>query len=554
MRINTFFAFGTMLFLSSMAHAQINVGIESNSQYYVDDKYIKLDEQDRDDRFRSNNYIKLDYLKGKFEVGLQMEAYAPKAILNYSPDLKGYNVGTVYARYNDYENGIDFTIGHFYEQFGNGLVLRSWEDRALGINNAIFGSRFKIRLGNSTYLTALGGKQRIGMGFDLSDGVIYGVNADVDITDMIGIDKYLLKFGASFVGRYEDISEEYPTVQPTTDMLSARLEYAGDKFSISTEYAYKTDDPIVENLGTRVIYPEKTKPGSAVLVNLGYTDSGFAANVNLRRTENMTFFSERLLNGNVYNTGMVNYIPALTKQYDFALQNIFVYQAQPKYGYMNIHKLGEIGGQFDLFYDLNKGSFLGGEYGANLIINGSYWAGLKTTEGTDGNLNADFFDFGDKYYRDIAVEYRRKWSDKFNSIFMYLNQYYNKRMVEETYGEIRSHVGVVEGTYFFNETNSLRLELQHQWADGDRKNWAGGTIEYMPNSKFSIFAHDIYNYGNDNPDMQLHYYSFGGSFTKGATRIAASYGRQRGGLICVGGVCRMVPEAAGFTLNITTNF
>ena len=54
--------------------------------------------------------------------------------------------------------------------------------------------------------------------------------------------------------------------------------------------------------------------------------------------------------------------------------------------------------------------------------------------------------------------------------------------------------------------------------------------------------------------MQIHYYSVGTSFTKGATRIAASYGRQRGGLMCVGGVCRMVPEAAGITLNITTNF
>lgn len=553
MKMQKILALSAFLTISFVAEAQVNVGIESNSQYYTEDDKIKLDDAEKDDPFRSNNYIKVDYLKNHFEVGVQVEGYLPKAILNYSPDLEKFNIGTVYARYNNYEKGVDFTVGHFYEQFGSGLVLRSWEDRALGINNALFGSRLKLRLHPSTHITLLGGKQRIGMGFDLSDGVIYGVNTEVDITNLMNKEDYVLKFGASFVGRYEDIRKEYPTIEPNTNMISTRLEYVGSKISVSGEYVYKTEDALVENLGT--VFPDKSKSGNALLLNLGYTDTGFAANVNLRRMENMTFYSERALGGNQYNVGVVNYLPALTKQYDYALQNIFVYQSQPKYGTFNVDKLGEIGGQFDVFYELPKESFLGGAYGANLIVNGSYWAGLKTEPEADGNLKTTgYLDFGKKYYRDIAVEYRRKWSDKFSSIFMYLNQYYNKEYVEETYDEINSNVAVAEGLYFFNPTSSLRLELQHQWADGYRKNWAGGTLEYTPNSKFSFFVHDIYNYGNDDEDMRIHYYSFGGSFTKGATRIAASYGRQRGGLMCVGGVCRMVPEAMGFTLNITTNF
>lgn len=546
-------AAGLVTLLSYHGKAQVNVGIESNSQYYTEDNKIELDESAKEDPFRSNNYIKIDYLKNYFEVGLQAEGYLPKALLNYNPELEGIGLGTVYARYNNYDKGVDITLGHFYEQFGSGLALRSWEDRALGINNAIFGGRLKVRLHPSTNVTLLGGKQRIGLGFDLSDGVIYGANAEVDVTNILEKDNYLLKFGASFVGRHEDISKDYPTVDPNTNVMSTRLDYVGEKFSIGGEYVYKTEDVLVENLGT--VFPDRSGYGNAFLVNMGYTAEGFAANVNLRRMENMTFFSNRELTGNAFNVGMVNYVPALTKQYDFALQNIFVYQSQPKYGIFNAKKIGEIGGQFDVFYELPKESFLGGKHGANLIVNGSYWAGLKTEEQPDGNLkSAGFLDFGERYYQDIAVEYRRKWSDKFSSIFMYLNQYYNKELVEETYGHIKSNVVVAEGLYFFKPTSSVRLELQHQWADGDRKNWAGGTLEFMPNSKFSFFVHDIYNYGNDDPDMQLHYYTVGGSFTKGATRIAASYGRQRGGLICVGGVCRMVPEATGFTLNLTTNF
>ncbi|WGU71571.1 DUF6029 family protein [Capnocytophaga canimorsus] len=50
------------------------------------------------------------------------------------------------------------TAGHFYEQFGSGLALRLWEDRALGINNALFGGRIKWNLQDIFQLKVLGGK------------------------------------------------------------------------------------------------------------------------------------------------------------------------------------------------------------------------------------------------------------------------------------------------------------------------------------------------------------------------------------------------------------
>jgi hypothetical protein len=92
------------------------------------------------------------------------------------------------------------------------------------------------------------------------------------------------------------------------------------------------------------------------------------------------------------------------------------------------------------------------------------------------------------------------------------------------------------------------------WADADKKNWAGGTVELNLNDKYSFYVWDMYNYGNDDPKKQTHYYNLGGAYRIGATRIAANYGRQRGGLVCVGGVCRFVPESTGFTLSISTAF
>ncbi|MBF4986164.1 hypothetical protein FNJ87_18205, partial [Nonlabens mediterrranea] len=74
--------------------------------------------------------------------------------------------------------------------------------------------------------------------------------------------------------------------------------------------------------------------------------------------------------------------------------------------------------------------------------------------------------------------------------------------------------------------------------------------EYAFSPYLSMYVTDLYNYD----ETDIHYYSVGGSYTKGRTRVAMNYGRQRGGLVCVGGVCRFVPENTGLTLNISTNF
>lgn len=549
------------LFLTTISYAQLRVGIESNSQYYIDDDKIKLDPIERDERLRSNNYIKLDYSLKNFEFGLQGEGYYPKAILNYNPQLKDFNVGHVFVRYHNYEKGVDITAGHIYEQFGSGLALRFWEDRALGINNALFGGRAKLRIGEAATLKLLGGKQRVGMGFDFSDGVVYGADTEIDVTNLLGKENYTLKFGATYVGRYEDLKNYNESAPKTVNVIGPRIDYSGNKFNFSTEYLYKTEDMHAEN--TKVIN-ETLRDGNAFLMNMGYNSGAFAVNLNLRRLENFGFFTQKNLTGNVFNYGMVNYLPSLVKQYDHTLQNIYVYQALAKMSFeKDREKVGEIGGQFDMFFEAEKGSFLGGKSGASFAINGSYWAGLKAdlinkVDEYDWEYTSDIktsiFGVGKKAYSDIGIEYRKPMSEKVNTIFSYLNQFYNSDYLEGKGYAVNTHVVAGEATYFLSDMKSVRLELQHLWADNDRKNWVGGTLEYIPSSKWSFYVQDIYNYGTDVEVQKLHYYNFGGAYTKGATRIAANYGRQRGGMVCVGGVCRWVPESAGFTVNITTNF
>src|SRR5690554_2980895 len=66
----------------------LNIGVESNSQWYIDDNKISISEKDAIERFRSNSYIKADYFIDKWEFGVQVESYSPMALLNYSPELE----------------------------------------------------------------------------------------------------------------------------------------------------------------------------------------------------------------------------------------------------------------------------------------------------------------------------------------------------------------------------------------------------------------------------------------------------------------------------------
>ena len=72
------------------------------------------------------------YTNGNFKAGMRLESYLPR-IQGYPNRFDGTGLGMRYVGYaNDF---VDVTLGSFYEQFGAGLSLRAYEDRALGYDN-----------------------------------------------------------------------------------------------------------------------------------------------------------------------------------------------------------------------------------------------------------------------------------------------------------------------------------------------------------------------------------------------------------------------------------
>jgi len=229
---------------------------------------------------------------------------------------------------------------------------------------------------------------------------------------------------------------------------------------------------------------------------------------------------------------------------------------------------GEFGVQAQVIYTIPKKSKLGGKYGTNITVNYSLAKSIvKDTitssitgdmTGTDG-YNTTFFSIGDlTYYQDFNVMLERKFSKKVKAKLAYYNQTYNQNVIEDDIFDdehmVYANVGVLDLTYKFDRRNSLRLELQGLWTKEDKGDWAAFLLEYNVSPKWFFAIQDEFNYGNPEKNKQIHYYYVSAGFNQGSNRISLRYGRQREGLLCVGGVCRYVPASTGLTLTITSSF
>tara|TARA_B100000575_G_C23108032_1_gene639715 strand:- start:151 stop:1794 length:1644 start_codon:yes stop_codon:yes gene_type:complete len=516
---------------------------ESNGVYYEDSEST-----DYDKKFASNSYLNIKYnLNNKWVFDLQTESYLPKQLQNYSDLLEDTFISTFSIDFNT--TNFNFTLGTLYEQFGSGMLLRTWEDRQLGINNSLWGIRSSYNKENLN-LVLLGGYQK--KANTISEGKVFGFDSEFTLYDDKTSFSNLI-VGLSYLGRLEAPHYISYPFEDLTNSFSGRIDYNSNNFYMNYEYAYKTKDGVVK---FNTVSETFVKNGNAHLINVGLIKDGLGLDFTFRRLENMGFYSERVEFGSPYFETTLNYLPALTKQHDYLLTNINVYQSQPNISFQDpsLMKAGEIGFQLDAYYNIKKKTFLGGKYGTKISLNISKWNNLKGNYDYDNeDYDLDLLGFGEKYFSEQSLEIRKKWSNSFSNIILFVNRYYNKRFVEEKVGQINSKILVFDNTLKLSGEKSTRFEIQHLFTEDDKKNWFGYGLEYNFNYNFSAYFNSIINYENEiesNPT----YSNIGASFSKNASKLMLSYGKQRGGLMCYGGVCRYVPEFKGLSFSIITSF
>ena len=499
------------------------------------------------EKLLSNARADILYTNGNFSAGLRYEAYL-NPLLGFNSQYTGQGIANYFVSYKTQTFAV--TAGHFYEQFGNGMTLRAYEDRFLGIDNAIRGLNVTYRPWNGVTLKGLVGQQRY---YWDTRGLVRGLDAEISLNDIVSNwneSKTRLTLGGSFVSKYEgdetilsDISGYKLNLPLNVGAASVRMDLAHGGFGLQAEYARKGQDPSIMN---NYIY----KNGEALWLSASYSQKGLSANIQAKRVDNMGFKSVRSVSGEML---YINYTPSITKQHTYAFLSMYPYATQ---------STGEMGLQCDFIYKFKKESLFGGKYGTDIHLNASLITGLDTTviggKGTDG-YTSSFFGTGDTYYGDISLEVAKKLSNKVKCTATYGYMIFNP-IVEGHEGDIHhNHILVGDVTWKINRKNVIRFEAE--WMASDSKydaaiddkragDWIMGLVEYNFTSNWFVSFSDQYAYN----DGIGNYYNISIGYTKGATRLQVGYGKQREGIICIGGVCRQVPASNGLTFSLTTSF
>jgi hypothetical protein len=502
---------------------QISGSLESNTHYYLRDDLLHLPKPENP--VASNNYLLLQYNNGPFSGALQYEAYMPP-LSGYPYQLEGNRLTCLNFRYS--KEVIDVTAGSFYEQFGNGLILRAYESRELGINNAVNGVRVIIKPVKFFRITGILGKPRSYL--DISSSYLRGFDTEVDIGEVMKT-KLGLKLGGGLISRYQAYFGPAFNYPSTVDAYSLRLFANYSNLDLNTEYVYKGVDP---SLANHYSYEN----GGAFLVNCSYSAGGFGIFASARFLKGMDFRSERETSGNYQ---MINYLPSNTWQHTFLLAGIYPCSTQTE---------GESSIQTDINYSVPEGSFIGGLYGTKIRFGFSHVRNLNMNK----VLLPVLVSFGEEvYYQDLTLEITRKWSPSVKTITSLTALKYDKAVIEYPGADfVKAIILNAESQIRISTTFSLRTELQHLWTKQDDGNWIAGLAELGLAPHLSLFVSDMWNYRNEGDEA--HYYNSGISFSTDYMRISTGYGRQREGVICAGGVCQRVPAYRGFNLKLTVNF
>ena len=492
-----------------------------------------------DEVMLNNAYLNLLYTKGKFTVGVRYESYL-NALKDFDPRYNGNGIPYRFAQYNN--DGLEITAGSFYEQFGSGLILRSYEEKTLGIDNAMDGIRLHYSPISGVFLKTFIGKER--KFFEYSNGIVRGADGEVNINDILKLTtKTKAILGGSVVSRFQNATNPNFNIPENVAAFAGRMNIISSGLNWYSEYAYKINDPIGS------LTENNYASGNAITSNLTYSQRGIGVSLEAHRVDNMVFRADRDAVGKDL---LLNYIPAISKQHAYTLVSLYPYATQPN---------GEAGFQIDLFYKLEKGNWIGGKYDTKIDVN---FSSINALNGGPSYLNDDInhepmlvsLKGEELYYQDFNVVMTRKINSKVKMVVVLAKQSYNKDVVQQQtgYGIIESDIAVLDLTYKIKKGHAIRVELQELKTEQDDGDWSMGLAEYTISPHWFFAIQDLYNWGNKNPDKQLHYFNANIGFIKGANRFEIGYGKKREGIFCVGGVCKTVPSSNGLTLSISSSF
>ena len=530
------------------AQGYISGDLELRNDYYVKDSTIGASGTNHYDDLKSSadSWLSLNYTNEDwgFRTGVRLDMFLNSRFHNPNDDAyTDFGVGRWFIE-KDFQK-LTLTGGHFYDQFGSGITFRAFENRFLGIDNAIFGVRAKYEFNDNWFAKAFVGVRKNRLSF--YKPIIKGINAEgyIPLGDKVSltpgaaivnrtIDEESMSTIANVINSYELADRFVPKYNTYLLSLYNRLNVGN--FTWFIEGAFKTREAINDPLNRSVVDPlfvvYADKPGNIVYTSLTYSKKGFGITGQFKRTDNFQFRTSPEDNETLIN-GALNFIPPTNRQNSLRLPARYQPASQ---------EIEETAFSLDGTFTPKKGitfNFSFSEIHRNTIDLETYAA--------------------DNLFREIYFDNEWKISKKVKTLLGIQFVQYNQEFYEGPANlptDVQVFSPFIELTYKIDRKKSIRFEGQYQSAQRDFGQWLYALVEFNVAPKFSLSVSDMWNFkpGPNKSSKNEHYYSVYTSYTEGPHRFFISYVRQVEGIVCTGGICRLEPAFNGVRAGLNTSF
>jgi hypothetical protein len=542
------FLIAAVIPMCSYAQNSFSGSFQSNTNFFIRDSAIGAAGYPQYDNLKvgSDIWFNLNYNNENLglEAGVRFDAYLNSIIRNPTTPYTGVGLGNFYIKKK--LNNFTISAGYLYDQIGTGMIYRAYEERTLGIDNALIGGRIEYDYQQKVHLKVFSGVQKDV--FSIYNPIISGFNGEANLR----AGKVIFQPGAGIINRSMDqgsyntlVSSVRSTLDTSQYFTPLHNMYAFALYNTLTigpiswyiEGDYKTRDAItgLDSTGTTKLM---NKTGNAIYSTLNISKKGLGAIFIFKRVENFTMRTSANETG-IY--GELNFEPPVARENSLRLPSRYFAPS------LEQHELAF--GTEVTWSPVRKLSFL---------FNGSYIRDFLFEKPIEPG-HPNFFAEGS-----IEAHYKPVRAFDLELGFQFIQ--YNRPIYQQDGGNIPAEFNVHAYTPFFEITHKLarkmsyRIELQYQYVPADFGQWMYGLFEFNVAPHLSFAASDMWNFKPDRNNVEgiyqvpHHFYSVFAAYTQGANRFSLNYVKQVAGIVCTGGVCRYEPAFSGVKFSVTSTF
>jgi len=457
------------------------------------------------------NWLNLDYNKNIFSAGIRFEVFQPN---DPDPSISRGKVKYADIAYKyigvdigDVEEGLNITVGNFYKLFGRGLILKSYEDRNIRIDNNLIGVKVEANYEGFT-LTALSGSAANSN--NLREDILHAVDLQYGKFDLV-------KLGTTFASNLPSIEGA-----ARTTLASIRIQPSYWNFDGYAEYGVKSN----KDVQSQVFHDDEWKIGEAFYGSLNFYYDVFSIVGEYKYYDNYAFTSN---DGTIfYNTA-----PSLRKEYTYQLLN-----RHPS----PLDQSNEEGYAVEMNFNISDETSLIANYGiTNTLPTSSYYQRVN-------NLSLPIATQLEEMY----LQASHNWSESLTSILAFG---YNEELSTNT----KNFTPILENKFYFDDINTIKLVLEHQQTENlttDEKYYDDIiNIEYLRSPNFSVaVVAELQTKEPQEGNVVRKFWSFiqFGYKLGNHSDLSLLVGTRQAGNICIGGICRYEPAFQGVELKILT--